>query len=108
MIFTFLFEDGLLILGFDFWCMATVGRRSLQVVSEAKNTVTVAVKKIEIAADSRVLTNSLAILSAIQASSESIIDFHFLALTKLMVFTVTSSNCKDKKARFYEFLFTLG
>ena len=26
----------------------------------------------------------------------------------LMVFTVTSSDCKVKKARFYEFLFTLG
>ena len=25
-----------------------------------------------------------------------------------MVFTVTSSNCKVKIARFYEFLFTLG
>ena len=25
-----------------------------------------------------------------------------------MVFTVTSSDCKVKKARFYEFLFTLG
>ena len=27
---------------------------------------------------------------------------------ELMVFTVTSSDCKVKKARFYEFLFTLG
>ena len=27
---------------------------------------------------------------------------------QLMVFTVTSSDCKVKKARFYEFLFTLG
>ena len=26
----------------------------------------------------------------------------------LMVFTVTSSDCKVKKARFYEFSFTLG
>ena len=26
----------------------------------------------------------------------------------LMVFTVMSSNCKVKKARFYEFVFTLG
>ena len=26
----------------------------------------------------------------------------------LMVFTVTSSDCKVKKSRFYEFLFTLG
>ena len=26
----------------------------------------------------------------------------------LMVFTVTSSDCKVKKARFYEFFFTLG
>ena len=29
-------------------------------------------------------------------------------LCLLMVFTVTSSDCKVKKARFYEFLFTLG
>ena len=28
--------------------------------------------------------------------------------TVLMVFTVTSSDCKVKKVRFYEFLFTLG
>ena len=31
---------------------------------------------------------------------------HYLIL--LMVFTVTSSDCKVKKVRFYEFLFTLG
>ena len=30
------------------------------------------------------------------------------SLLELMVFTVTSSDCKVKKARFYEFLFTLG
>ena len=29
-------------------------------------------------------------------------------VTQLMVFTVTSSDCKVKKARFYEFLFTPG
>ena len=29
-------------------------------------------------------------------------------LNVLMVFTVTSSDCKVKKARFYEFVFTLG
>ena len=29
-------------------------------------------------------------------------------LLGVMVFTVTSSDCKVKKARFYEFLFTLG
>ena len=27
---------------------------------------------------------------------------------QVMVFTVTLSDCKVKKARFYEFLFTLG
>ena len=32
----------------------------------------------------------------------------FKPITELMVFTVTSSDCKVKKARFYEFLFTLG
>ena len=31
-----------------------------------------------------------------------------LNILLLMVFTVTSSDCKVKKARFYEFLFTLG
>ena len=32
----------------------------------------------------------------------------FTSWLKLMVFTVTSSDCKVKKARFYEFFFTLG
>ena len=32
----------------------------------------------------------------------------FLSTIILMVFTVTSSDCKVKKARFYELLFTLG
>ena len=32
----------------------------------------------------------------------------FIKPKQLMVFTVTSSDCKGKKARFYEFLFTLG
>ena len=41
------FKYPLLILPFDFWCVATVGRRSWQVVREAKNAVSV--EKIEIA-----------------------------------------------------------
>ena len=36
-------------------------------------------------------------------------DLHFTLLPyELMVFMVTSSDCKVKKVRFYEFLFTLG
>ena len=43
-----------------------------------------------------------------------VVDFRFICIpvcvmrSELMVFTVTSSNCKAKIARFYEFLFTLG
>ena len=46
-------------------------------------------------------------------SSSITIQFQWTLLRKtckdvLMVFTMTSSNCKVKKARFYEFVFTLG
>ena len=43
-----------------------------------------------------------------------VVDFRFICIpvcvmhSEVMVFTVTSSNCKVKIARFYEFLFTLG
>ena len=42
------FNYPLLILRFDFWCVATAGRRSWQVVREAKNAVSVAVKKLKL------------------------------------------------------------
>ena len=42
------FKCPLLILRFDFWCVATVGRRSWQMVREAKNAVSVAVKKLKL------------------------------------------------------------
>ena len=42
------FNCPLLILRVDFWCVATVGRRSWQVVREAKNAVSIAVKKLKL------------------------------------------------------------
>ena len=42
------FNYPLLILLFDFWCVATVGRHSWQVVREAKNAVSVALKKLKL------------------------------------------------------------
>ena len=42
------FNYPFLILRFDFWCVATVGRRNWQVVREAKNAVSVAVKKLNL------------------------------------------------------------
>ena len=61
----------------------------------------------------RYLSHEFSVLLSINLSGLSLINWTpavriCIWWLLLMVFTVTSSDCKVKKARFYEFLFTLG